>query len=155
MRTGTLWIDGPYYNFNEDGSMHTGLLKENGKTYYFDTDTIEMCDNEVRKWEGHLNDIIFQNIKAGTYYIYDSLKTKQYQCDSIHKLTLIVHSTSLQSEIKERIAQSYRDYNKTKQITSMELEALEDLIATYEEHGGENSFVHSKVQKEMYTWEVK
>lgn len=61
----------------------------------------------------------------------------------------------VQSEIKERIAQSYRDYNKTKQITSMELEALEDLIATYEEHGGENSFVHSKVQKEMYTWEVK
>ena len=70
-------------------------------TYYFDTDTIEMCDDEVRKWEGHLNDTIFQNIKAGTYYIYDSLKTKQYQCDSIHKLTLIVHSTSLQSEIKE------------------------------------------------------
>ena len=61
----------------------------------------------------------------------------------------------VQSEIKERIAQSYREYNKTKQITSIELEALEDLITTYEEHGGENSFVHSKVQNEMYTWEVK
>lgn len=61
----------------------------------------------------------------------------------------------VQSEIKERIAQSYREYNKTKQISSMELEALEDLIATYEAHGGENSFVHSVVQKEMYAWEVK
>ena len=61
----------------------------------------------------------------------------------------------VQSEIKERIAQSYRQYNESKQISSMELEALEDLIETYEAHGGENSFVHSVVQKEMYTWEVK
>ena len=36
----------------------------------------------------------------------------------------------------------------------MELEALEDLIDTYESFGGKNSFVHSVVQKEMYTWEV-
>ena len=61
----------------------------------------------------------------------------------------------VQSEIKERIAQSYRQYNETKQISYMELEALEDLIETYEAHGGENSFVHSVVQKEMYTWEAK
>ena len=61
----------------------------------------------------------------------------------------------VQSEIKERIAQSYREYKETKQISSMELDALEDLIETYEAHGGENSFVHSVVQKEMYTWEVK
>lgn len=61
----------------------------------------------------------------------------------------------VQSEIKERIAQSYRDYHRSQQISSMELEALEDLIETYEAHGGENSFVHSVVQKEMYTWEVK
>jgi rubrerythrin len=61
----------------------------------------------------------------------------------------------VQSEIKERIAQSYREYKKTKTITPEELEALEDLIETYEAHGGENSFVHSLVQKEMYTWEVE
>ena len=60
----------------------------------------------------------------------------------------------VQSEIKERIAQSYRRYNETKQISSMELEALEDLIETYEAHGGENSFVHSTVQKEMYAWKL-
>lgn len=61
----------------------------------------------------------------------------------------------VQSEIKERIAQSYRQYKETQHISSMELEALEDLIATYEAHGGDNSFIHSVVQKEMYTWEVK
>ena len=35
----------------------------------------------------------------------------------------------------------------------MELEALEDLIDEYESADGKNSFVHSVVQKEMYTWE--
>ena len=60
----------------------------------------------------------------------------------------------VQSEIKERIAQSYREYNRVKRISSMELEALEDLIETYEKFGGKNSFIHSIVQKEMYTWEV-
>ena len=30
---------------------------------------------------------------------------------------------------------------------------LEDLIEEYEAAGGENSFVHSLVQKEMYAWE--
>ena len=58
----------------------------------------------------------------------------------------------VQSEIKDKIAQLYRQYNITKSISEMEFEALEDLIETYEAHGGENSFVHSVVQKEMYTW---
>ena len=35
----------------------------------------------------------------------------------------------------------------------MEIEVLEGLISTYEDYGGQNSFVHSVVQKEMYTWE--
>ena len=35
----------------------------------------------------------------------------------------------------------------------MELEALEDLIEEYESADGKNSFVHTVVQKEMYTWE--
>lgn len=60
----------------------------------------------------------------------------------------------VQSDIKERIAQSYRRYDKAKKISRMELEALEDLIDTYENFGGQNSFVHSIVQKEMYTWEI-
>ena len=60
----------------------------------------------------------------------------------------------VQSDIKERIAQSYRRYNSAKKITRMELESLEDLITTYEEHKGFNSFVHSVVQKDMYTWEL-
>lgn len=60
----------------------------------------------------------------------------------------------VQAEIKEKIAQLYRRHNVSKKITFMELEALEDLISTYEDHGGLNSFIHSIVQKEMYSWEI-
>lgn len=59
----------------------------------------------------------------------------------------------VQAEIKERISQSYRYFHSCGKISDMELEALEDLITTYENYGGKNSFVHSVVQKEMYSWE--
>ena len=60
----------------------------------------------------------------------------------------------VQAEIKDKIAQLYRRYHSTSTIKAIELESLKDLIRTYEEHGGENSFVHSLVEKEMYTWKV-
>ena len=59
----------------------------------------------------------------------------------------------VQAEIKARISQSYRYFHSCGKISDMELEALEDLITTYENYGGKNSFVHSVVQKEMYSWE--
>lgn len=59
----------------------------------------------------------------------------------------------VQSDIKDRIARYYRQYHVDKRISEMEFEGLEDLIKTYERYGGENSFVHSTVQQEMYTWE--
>lgn len=59
----------------------------------------------------------------------------------------------IQAELKDKIGQSYRYYHNVKQINDIELETLEGLIQTYEDYGGTNSFVHSLVQKEMYTWE--
>ena len=59
----------------------------------------------------------------------------------------------VQAELKDKIGQSYRYYHNVKQINDIELETLEGLIQTYEDYGGTNSFVHSLVQKEMYTWE--
>lgn len=59
----------------------------------------------------------------------------------------------IRAELKDKIGQSYRYYHKIGKINDMELEALEDLIKEYESVKGENSFVHSVVQKEMYTWE--
>lgn len=60
---------------------------------------------------------------------------------------------STQAVLKDKIGQSYRYYHNVKQINDIELETLEGLIQTYEDYGGTNSFVHSLVQKEMYTWE--
>lgn len=59
----------------------------------------------------------------------------------------------IRAELKDKISQSYRYYHEFGKINDMELEALEDLIEEYEEAEGKNSFVHSVVQKEMYTWE--
>ncbi|MBD5537879.1 MAG: hypothetical protein HDQ99_19950 [Lachnospiraceae bacterium] len=59
----------------------------------------------------------------------------------------------IRAELKDKISQSYRYYHELRKINDMELEALEDLIEEYEEADGKNSFVHSVVQKEMYTWE--
>lgn len=58
----------------------------------------------------------------------------------------------IRAELKDKISQSYRYYHELGKINDMELEALEDLIEEYEEADGKNSFVHSVVQKEMYTW---
>lgn len=58
-------------------------------------------------------------------------------------------------EIKDRIRQSYGYYHTRGYISSMELEALKGLINSYEKSGGANSFVHSVVEPEMYTWEVR
>ena len=59
----------------------------------------------------------------------------------------------IRAELKDKISQSYRYYHSLGKINDMELEALEDLIDEYESADGKNSFVHSVVQKEMYTWE--
>lgn len=92
----------------------------------------------------------------------------------MEEMNSIVHSFSLQlmtlsncivaeqhksdvremNKLKDTIRQAYSTYHREHQWNSMEKEAMEGLIASYESCGGNNSFVHSIVQKEMYTWEV-
>ena len=59
----------------------------------------------------------------------------------------------VRAELKDRIGQSYKYHHATGKINDMEFDALNDLITEYEDNGGENSFVHTAVQPEMYTWE--
>lgn len=58
------------------------------------------------------------------------------------------------AKLKDRIRESYSYYHKRKQWNRMEKEALEDLIKSYELADGENSYVHSVVEPEMYTWDL-
>lgn len=60
----------------------------------------------------------------------------------------------LRAELKDKISIRYRTHSKCGKWTLMDKEALEDLIQEYEDAGGENSFVHTVVQKKMYTWEI-
>lgn len=60
----------------------------------------------------------------------------------------------VRAELKNSISGLYRYYHTIGKISDIDLETLEELIEEYEAAGGENSFVHSLVQKEMYTWEV-
>lgn len=82
------------------------------------------------------------------------------QSQSIEELKDIVieiqriNSETTKAEIKERIARIYRECTHEQVCTEMQLETLEDLIKEYEKHGGDNSFVHSIVEKEMYHWKV-
>lgn len=64
------------------------------------------------------------------------------------------NSKTKRAEIKEKIERIYRECSPTETCTDMAFETLKELIEEYEEHGGVNSFVHTKVQPEMYRWKV-
>lgn len=83
----------------------------------------------------------------------DKLDEMQKNTDERFKASEEKQNERVQAELKDKIGDSYRHYHEIGKINDMELEALEGLIKSYENHGGENSFVHSIVQKEMYTWE--
>ena len=61
----------------------------------------------------------------------------------------------VRAELKDKIRRSYQVYHERGYWNEMEREALEDLLEEYESHGGTNSFCHSIVQPEMYTWELR
>ena len=59
----------------------------------------------------------------------------------------------VRAELKDKIGNLYRYYHSKGEISMMEFEALEDLIKEYYKIKG-NSFVHSTVEPEMYTWKI-
>ncbi len=58
------------------------------------------------------------------------------------------------AEIKDKIAERYRYFHKRQKWTQKDKESLEGLIKAYEKNDGQNSFVHSDVEPEMYMWEI-
>lgn len=61
----------------------------------------------------------------------------------------------IRAELKDKIRRSYQVYHERGYWNDMEKEALEDLLEEYESHGGHNSFCHTIVLPEMYTWEIR
>lgn len=62
------------------------------------------------------------------------------------------NNLSKRAELKEKIERIYWECHKNMTCTDTSFETLKDLIEDYERHGGINSFVHTLVLPEMYTW---
>lgn len=79
------------------------------------------------------------------------------QIEELKNITLEIqkkNSETKRAEIKEKIERIYRECHPAMCCTDMQFETLKDLIEQYEKHDGDNSFVHSTVQKEMYSWQI-
>lgn len=77
----------------------------------------------------------------------DAMNVKQAQLEE-------KHNKRIRAEMKDKISQLYRYYHEKQEWNDMEREAFNDLIDEYEDAGGSNSFVHTIVQPESYTWKV-
>lgn len=95
-------------------------------------------DENVNTLIGRVNELI------------DSVKTLSSQVQSMQEKT----NASDRSRLKDRIGQSYRVYDQKKCWTSMEKDAFDDLIRSYEDAGGSNSFVHTVCVPQSMTWQI-
>lgn len=112
----------------------------------------ETKDNKINEHETEINDINVEltEIKSSVNSISDKVSV-------LSTMLLEMQSSNNSKErakLKDKIRQSYSYYTKTQKWNKMEKEALEGLIASYEESGGDNSFVHAIVVQEMYNWEL-
>ena len=85
------------------------------------------------------------------------IEKQSEQIEELKNITLGIqkkNSETKRAEIKEKIERIYRECHPAMTCTDMQLETLKELIDQYEKHGWYNSFVHSTVQKEMYSWHV-
>lgn len=87
-------------------------------------------------------------------------KEMEKQSEAIAELKTTVlqiqekNSETKRAEIKEKIERIYRECTNEQVCTETQFESLKDLIVQYEKHGGDNSFVHTTVQPEMYKWQI-
>lgn len=79
--------------------------------------------------------------------------------ESIVNLTKILHDMQNQdnerekARLKNSISRLYRECRKDKKWTCIQKDTMESMIDSYNKSGG-NSWVHSIVIPEMYTWEL-
>ena len=127
----------------------TNSLKELSEEHK--KDMKDLYDNNIIYREQ--SRIVREELKKSINDIFDKLDEMQEKTDKRFEENEKNTNRRIRAELKDKIGQYYRYYHKIVKINDMELEALEDLIKEYESVKGENSFVHSVVQKEMYTWE--
>ena len=92
---------------------------------------------------------------------FSAIKRDQVELlQNVGNLTNIVNKMQEQNNaaerarLKDRIGQSYRYYKEKGHWNRMEKDAFDDLIASYEAAGGENSFVHEVCQPKSLEWDI-
>lgn len=120
-------------------------LKESDRLLQENIDKVWNTMESARDTSKEIRDGMYSDIKC----ISTDLK------DVVNKMDVMEQKNNLskQADLKEKIEKLYRECHAHMVCTDTAFETLKDLIADYERHGGKNSFVHSLVQPEMYTWD--
>lgn len=133
-------------NFQENVLNYIEEMKEDTKRLKQDMVQFEQNRSNDREVSRAIRDELYKHIDGIARNVEDikgDIKSMQEK-----------EQASKRADIKKSIEKLYRECSDAKCCTDMQLETLKDLIEDYEANGGENSFVHSVVQKEMYTWHV-
>lgn len=80
----------------------------------------------------------------------DQMKT---ETDERFKKSQEKQDSRVRAELKDKIGNSYRYYHNKGCLSTIEFEALDDLIKAYYKVNG-NGFVKNIVEPEMYTWKI-
>ena len=131
-------------NFEDTVMDSIEALKENNSLLKNRINEVWDTMLDARETSKEIRTEIYTDIKGMTEDI-KSVKTHLNDIDNKRNL-------SKQADLKEKIDRLYQECHKNMVCTETALETLNDLIADYERHGGTNSFVHTLVQPEMYTW---
>lgn len=123
---------------------------------------LERYRKSINEFEDHNSDIKKHNkdiakLKMDNQTLHNDINNLSNNIKNIEKMIQemqIKNDERERARLKNEISKAYQRFHKTRKWSSMEKEAMEDLIEQYEDCGGLNSFVHKKVQVEMYTWEV-
>ncbi|GEM_PF-6123592 len=132
-------------NFEDTIMASINTLKESDKYLREYIDRVWSTMEKARDTSKEIRGEMYSDIKD----ISIDLKNVTTKLDDMEKK----NNLSKQAELKEKIEKLYRECHANMVCTDTAFETLKDLIADYERHGGKNSFVHSLVQPEMYTWD--
>lgn len=124
----------------------TGITTKKHEQKIKDLETLKKHDADIKDLKQHE-----AAIEATIQKIQETVNGLDTKIDEMKERD----DNSQRARLKDRIGECYRIYHERKEWTSMEKEAFEDLIKTYELHGGTNSFVHKTCEPESYTWRIK
>lgn len=133
-------------NFEDSIADSIQSLHERNEELNTKIDSLEKIVDDHREVSKNVRKEIYADISN----VSNDIKTLIDRVETMNEKEAL----SKRANIKSKIEKLYRECSESKLCTDMQLETLKDLIEDYERYGGHNSFVHSLVEKEMYTWDV-